>query len=259
MAAQVRAKAISAVAAPMFKKLSLELGGKNANLVFADCDFEEAVNTSVRAAFANQGQICLCSSRILVQDKLYDRFKNALVEKVKQIRIGDPADATTKMGAVVSQAHRDKILSSINGAKEAGGTILCGGEAAEAPNERCRNGFFVQPTIIEGLGPKCEINQEEVFGPVITLQSFRNEEEAIQLAYDSQYGLAATIWTQDIAKAHRTASAIESGIAWINCWLVRDLRTPFGGVKSSGVGREGGFEALRFFTEPQNVCLPTQA
>ena len=249
---------IAQTTAPHFKKLSLELGGKNPAIIFEDCDFDKAVGTTLRSSFANQGQICLCSSRILVQDKLYDRFKNALVEKVKRIRIGDPADATTKMGAVVSQAHRDKILSSIKGAKEAGGTILCGGDAAEAPNERCRNGFFVQPTIIEGLGPKCEINQEEVFGPVITLQSFRDEEEAIQLANDSQYGLAATIWTQDIAKAHRTAAAVESGIAWINCWLVRDLRTPFGGVKSSGVGREGGFEALRFFTEPQNVCLPTQ-
>ncbi len=250
---------IAQTTAPHFKKLSLELGGKNPAIIFEDCDFDKAVGTTLRSSFANQGQICLCSSRILVQDKLYDRFKNALVEKVKRIRIGDPADATTKMGAVVSQAHRDKILSNIKGAKEAGGTILCGGDAAEAPNERCRNGFFVQPTIIEGLGPKCEINQEEVFGPVITLQSFRDEEEAIQLANDSQYGLAATIWTQDIAKAHRTAAAVESGIAWINCWLVRDLRTPFGGVKSSGVGREGGFEALRFFTEPQNVCLPTQA
>ena len=250
---------IARTTAPQFKKLSLELGGKNPAIIFEDCDFDKAVSTTLRSSFANQGQICLCSSRILIQDKLYDRFKNALVEKVKRMRIGDPADAATKMGAVVSQAHRDKILSSINNAKEAGGTILCGGDEAEAPNERCRNGFFVQPTIIEGLGPTCEINQEEVFGPVITLQSFRTEEEAIQLANDSQYGLAATIWTQDIAKAHRTAAAVESGIAWINCWLVRDLRTPFGGVKSSGVGREGGFEALRFFTEPQSVCLPTRA
>ena len=163
------------------------------------------------------------------------------------------------MGAVVSRAHRDKILSNIDAAIKAGGEILCGGSVASPPNARCNNGFFIQPTIIEGLGPSCEINQEEVFGPVITLQRFSNEKQAIELANDSQYGLAATIWTQDLSKAHRTAAAVDSGIAWINCWLVRDLRTPFGGVKSSGVGREGGFEALRFFTEPQNVCLPTQA
>jgi aminomuconate-semialdehyde/2-hydroxymuconate-6-semialdehyde dehydrogenase len=250
---------IAKTTAPQFKKLSLELGGKNPAIIFADCDFEKALATTIRSSFANQGQICLCSSRILIEDSIYDRFKTALVEKVQRMQVGDPLEKGTKMGAVVSQAHRDKILQTIEKAKEAGGLILCGGSAATPPNERCNFGFFVQPTIIEGLGPDCEINQEEVFGPVITLQRFNGENQAIALANDSQYGLAATIWTQDIGKAHRTAASIESGIAWINCWLVRDLRTPFGGVKASGVGREGGFEALRFFTEPQNVCLPTQS
>jgi aminomuconate-semialdehyde/2-hydroxymuconate-6-semialdehyde dehydrogenase len=250
---------IAKTTAPQFKKLSLELGGKNPAIIFADCDFEKALATTIRSSFANQGQICLCSSRILIEDSIYDRFKTALVEKVQRMQVGDPLEKGTKMGAVVSQAHRDKILQTIEKAKEAGGLILCGGSAAAPPNERCKSGYFVQPTIIEGLGPDCEINQEEVFGPVITLQRFNGENQAIALANDSQYGLAATIWTQDIGKAHRTAASIESGIAWINCWLVRDLRTPFGGVKASGVGREGGFEALRFFTEPQNVCLPTQS
>jgi aminomuconate-semialdehyde/2-hydroxymuconate-6-semialdehyde dehydrogenase len=250
---------IAKTTAPQFKKLSLELGGKNPAIIFADCDFEKALATTIRSSFANQGQICLCSSRILIEDSIYDRFKTALVEKVQRMQVGDPLEKGTKMGAVVSQAHRDKILQTIEKAKEAGGLILCGGSAAAPPNERCKSGYFVQPTIIEGLGPDCEINQEEVFGPVITLQRFKDENQAIALANDSQYGLAATIWTQDIGKAHRTAASIESGIAWINCWLVRDLRTPFGGVKASGVGREGGFEALRFFTEPQNVCIPTQS
>ena len=250
---------IARTTAPMFKKLSLELGGKNPALIFADCDFEKAVATTVRSSFANQGQICLCSSRILIEDSIYDKFKEALLEKVKRIRVGDPFESDTKMGAVVSESHRDKILAAIAEAEAAGGKILCGGASAMAPNERCQNGYFIQPTIIEGLGPSCEINQQEIFGPVITLQRFNDEREAIALANDSVYGLAATIWTTDIGRAHRVSSSVESGIAWINCWLVRDLRTPFGGVKSSGVGREGGFEALRFFTEPQNVCLPTQA
>ena len=250
---------IARTTAPMFKKLSLELGGKNPALIFADCDFEKAVATTVRSSFANQGQICLCSSRILIEDSIYDKFKEALLEKVKRIRIGDPFESDTKMGAVVSECHRNKILVAIAEAEAAGGKILCGGSSAMAPNERCQNGYFIQPTIIEGLGPSSEINQQEIFGPVITLQRFKDEREAIDLANDSVYGLASTIWTTDIGRGHRVASSVESGIAWINCWLVRDLRTPFGGVKSSGVGREGGFEALRFFTEPQNVCLPTQA
>jgi aminomuconate-semialdehyde/2-hydroxymuconate-6-semialdehyde dehydrogenase len=193
----------------------------------------------------------------LIEDSLYDTFRDALVAKAKRIAPGDPSDPNTKMGALVSAPHRDKVLAYIESAKAQGASVLCGGDAAAAPNDRCEAGYFVQPTILEGLGPACSINQEEIFGPVITLQRFSTEAEAIKLANDSDYGLAATIWTQDAAKAHRVATQVESGIAWINCWLVRDLRTPFGGVKSSGLGREGGFEALRFFTEPQSVCIPT--
>ena len=248
---------IAKTTAGQFKKLSLELGGKNPAIVFADCDFDQAVQTTIRSSFANQGQICLCSSRILVEAPIYEAFRDALVEKAQRMIPGDPKDPLTKMGAVVSKAHRDKILGYIEHAKELGGTILCGGSAAPAPNERCAEGFFILPTIIEGLGHECAINQEEIFGPVITIQKFSNEQQGLALANDSKYGLAATIWTSDVAKAHRVAAAVESGIAWINCWLVRDLRTPFGGVKSSGVGREGGTEALRFFTEPQNVCVQT--
>jgi aminomuconate-semialdehyde/2-hydroxymuconate-6-semialdehyde dehydrogenase len=246
---------IARTSAPLFKKLSLELGGKNPAIIFSDCDFEKALQTTVRSSFANQGQICLCSSRILVEDSIYDRFKAALVEKVKRMQPGDPMLQDTKMGAVVSESHRDKILGHIQKAQEEGARLLCGGSSAAAPNDRCANGYFVQPTIFENAEVSSQINQEEVFGPVITLQRFQNENEAIQLANSTIYGLACTIWTQDIARAHRVAADVESGIAWINCWLVRDLRTPFGGVKASGVGREGGWNALQFFTEPQNVCL----
>lgn len=249
---------IARTTAGQFKKLSLELGGKNPALIFADCNFEEAVKTTVRSSFANQGQICLCSSRILIEDAIYERFRDALVAKAQKIVPGDPTLAETKMGAMSSEGHRDKVLGYIETAKQLGGKVLCGGAAASAPNDRCAQGYFIQPTILEGLDAHCAVNQEEIFGPVITLQRFSNEEEAIALANASNYGLAATIWTQDLARAHRVASKVESGIAWINCWLVRDLRTPFGGVKASGVGREGGFEALRFFTEPQNVCIPTR-
>lgn len=246
---------ITRTTAGMFKKLSLELGGKNPAIVYADCDWEDALRTTVRSSFSNQGQICLCSSRILVEDSIYEAFRDAFVSKVQKMIPGDPQDSSTKMGAVVSATHRDKILTYIELARTEGGVILCGGHAAPAPNERCSAGYFIQPTVIEGLGPECAVNREEVFGPVVTLQRFKGEAEAITLANDSDYGLAATIWTNDLSKAHRTAAKIESGIAWINCWLIRDLRTPFGGVKASGVGREGGLDALRFFTEPQSVTV----
>ena len=239
----------------MFKKLSLELGGKNPALIFPDCDLDLAVKTTVRSAFANQGQICLCTSRILIHEDLYDRFRDLLVQKASRIAVGDPEDASTRMGAVVSQSHRDKVLGYIEQARALGGTVLCGGGAAPAPNARCAGGYFIQPTIIEGLDQDCPVIKEEIFGPVITLQSFRDEAEAVALANGTEYGLTATIWTNDLNRAHRVAGQLETGIAWINCWLERDLRTPFGGVKSSGVGREGGWEALRFFTEPQNVCI----
>lgn len=246
---------IQRATAGTFKKLSLELGGKNAAIVFADADLEKALRTTVRSSFANQGQICLCSSRILIERSVYEEFRNRLVEKASRMTPGDPLADGTKMGAVVSETHRDKILAAIDRAVADGGRILVGGSAAPAPNDRCAKGYFVQPTIIEGVPVACDLNQQEVFGPVISLLPFDTEEEALALANSTDYGLSATLWTQDLQRAHRVAAQVETGIVWVNCWLVRDLRTPFGGVKSSGVGREGGFEALRFFTEPQNVCI----
>jgi aminomuconate-semialdehyde/2-hydroxymuconate-6-semialdehyde dehydrogenase len=245
---------IASVAAPMFKKLSLELGGKNPNVIFADCDWDKMMRTTVQSSFSNQGQICLCGSRILIHKSIYEKFKAEFIERVKKLTIGDPLEEASKQGAVVSKVHFDKVMNCIAVAKEEGGTILLGGEAV-TPEGRCANGYFIQPTIIEGLGAHCKTNMEEIFGPVVTLQMFETEEEALTLANASNYGLASTIWTQDISRANRVALNINTGIVWINCWLLRDLRTPFGGMKNSGVGREGGWEALRFFTETKNVCV----
>jgi aminomuconate-semialdehyde/2-hydroxymuconate-6-semialdehyde dehydrogenase len=245
---------IASLAAPKFKKLSLELGGKNPNIIFADCNWEKMMNTTLQSSFANQGQICLCGSRILIEESIYDKFKTEFVERVKKLTVGDPMDENSKQGAIVSKLHFDKVMRCIETAKQEGGKILIGGNAVK-PGGRCANGYFLEPTVIEGLGCNCATNMEEIFGPVVTLQSFKTEEEALQLANTSDYGLAATIWTQDISKANRVAAKVESGIIWVNCWLLRDLRTPFGGMKNSGVGREGGWEALRFFTEAKNVCI----
>ena len=247
-------KAISSVAAPMFKKISLELGGKNANVVFDDCDFEDAVNTSVRASFANQGQICLCGSRIYVQRGIYDKFKAAFLERVNGLTVADPLTNEARMGAVVSKEHMEKVLSYIALAREEGGTLLTGGHRVQLEG-RCEKGYFIAPTVFENLPASCRTNQEEIFGPVVTLTPFDTEEEALAMANGTAYGLAATIWTSDLKTAHRMAAGLHAGIIWVNCWLLRDLRTPFGGVKQSGVGREGGFEALRFFTEPKNICI----
>lgn len=247
-------KAISSVAAPMFKKISLELGGKNANVIFDDCDFEDAVNTSVRAAFANQGQICLCGSRIYVQRGIYEKFKAAFLERVNGLTVADPLSDKARMGAVVSREHMEKVLSYIELAKEEGGTLLTGGHRVKLDG-RCEKGYFIAPTVFENLPAGCRTNQEEIFGPVVTLTPFDTEEEALAMANGTAYGLAATIWTSDLKTAHRMAAGLHAGIIWVNCWLLRDLRTPFGGVKQSGVGREGGFEALRFFTEPKNICI----
>lgn len=245
---------IARTAAPMFKKLSLELGGKNPNIIFADCDWDKMMKTTIQSSFANQGQICLCGSRILIERSVYEKFKREFMERVAQLKVGDPMEESTKQGAVVSKLHYEKIMQCIETAKSEGGSILMGGKAIR-PNGRCQNGYFVEPTVIENLGPNCKTNMEEIFGPVVTLQPFDTEQETIALSNATNYGLASTVWTQDISKANRVATQLQAGIVWINCWLLRDLRTPFGGVKNSGVGREGGWDALKFFTEAKNVCV----
>ncbi len=285
---------IARVAAPMFKKLSLELGGKNPNIIFADCNYEEMLATTVRSSFSNQGEICLCGSRIFVERPLYEKFKADFVSRVSALKVGDPLEKATDVGAIVSKQHFDKIMSYIELAKAEGGSILTGGNpqsassppvrggvaaatpllpeegwtrfadgvvgadgVVEAPqlDTRCANGWFIEPTIIEGLPHNCRTNQEEIFGPVVTIMPFDTEEEVLSYANSVRYGLSATIWTENLSRAHRVSSMLESGVVWINCWLLRDLRTPFGGMKDSGIGREGGFEALKFFTEEKNVCI----
>ncbi len=245
---------IAREAAPKFKKLSLELGGKNPNIIFADCDYEAMLDTTVRSSFANQGQICLCGSRIFVERPMYENFCGDFAERVKKLKIGDPLELSTNVGAVVSERHMEKILSYIELAKEEGGKILTGGNQVR-PEGRCKNGYFVEPTVIENLSYDCRTNQEEIFGPVVSVQPFDTEEEVLKYANSTRYGLSASVWTENLSRAHRIAEHLESGIIWINTWLLRDLRTPFGGVKDSGMGREGGFEALRFFTEEKNVCV----
>ena len=247
-------KRIAEAAAPHFKKLSLEMGGKNPNIIFADCDYETSLSTAVQSSFANQGQICLCGSRIIIESSIYEQFCNDLVDKTKSLVQGDPLEESTQQGAVVSEEHMAKIMKHIEMAKDDGGRVLTGGERTIV-NGRCKEGWFIKPTIIEGLGIDCKINQEEVFGPVVTLLPFDSEEEALEIANSTDYGLTASIWTSNLSRAHRLAGQIEAGIVWINCWMLRDLRTPFGGVKNSGLGREGGWEALRFFTEQKNVCV----
>jgi aminomuconate-semialdehyde/2-hydroxymuconate-6-semialdehyde dehydrogenase len=247
-------KAIASIAAPMFKKLSLELGGKNPNIIFADCDFDDMLNTTLRSSFANQGQICLCGSRIFIERPLYEKFRDAFVERVSKMKVSNPNDPDAKLGAVVSEPHMHKVLSYVDLAQEEGGKVLTGGHRVQldAPFDK---GYYLAPTVIEGLAYNCRTNMEEIFGPVVTLTPFDTEEEVLQMANATEYGLSATLWTSNLKRAHRMANELQSGIVWINSWLVRDLRTPFGGMKNSGVGREGGWEALRFFTEAKNVFV----
>jgi aminomuconate-semialdehyde/2-hydroxymuconate-6-semialdehyde dehydrogenase len=245
---------IARQAAPLFKKLSLEMGGKNPTIVFADADFEEAIAGVMRSAFTNQGQVCTCGSRIFIERPIYERFKAELVARAKRLRVGDPEDAATDQGAMVSREHFDKVMAAIAQARAEGGRVLCGGQAARVAG-RCEGGTFVEPTLIEGLTPDCRTNQDEIFGPVATLQPFDSESEAVDWANSTRYGLAASVWTRDLSRAHRVSARLHSGMVWVNCWMLRDLRTPFGGTKDSGVGREGGLDALHFFTEPKNVCV----
>lgn len=248
-------KAIAQSAAPQFKKLSLELGGKNPAIVFADANLDDAnLDTIVRSGFANQGEICLCGSRLLVQRAIYDTFRERYLTRVRALRVGDPHDAGSDLGALVSRAHFDKVLGCIAQARAEGGHILCGGDAVTVSG-RCQDGWFVAPTVIEGLPSEAITNQQEIFGPVVSLIPFDDEADALAIANGTGYGLAASLWTGDLSRAHRLGAALDFGIVWINCWMLRDLRTPFGGTKQSGLGREGGEEALRFFTEPRNICI----
>jgi len=246
---------VMAQAGPLFKKVSLELGGKNPNVVFADADLEQAVATSIQSSFSNQGEICLCGSRIFVEQTIYDEFLDRFLEGTKALRIGDPLDASTEVGALVSEAHLRKVEGYVALAKEEKGTILTGGKRPENLPERVRGGYFLEPTVVAGLDCERRCMQEEIFGPVVTVTPFDSTEQAIAYANSTRYGLSASVWTRDLQKAHRVAAAIESGTVWVNTWLLRDLRVPFGGMKESGVGREGGFDSLEFFTEAKNVCI----
>jgi aminomuconate-semialdehyde/2-hydroxymuconate-6-semialdehyde dehydrogenase len=246
-------KHLAATAAPMFKKLSLELGGKNPNILFADANIEKAIKTTVNASFMNQGEICLCGSRLLIHASIYEEVKEKLVTEVLKLKIGDPSNEDNRIGAIVSEPHYKKVLSYLEIAKNEGGIFLTGGIPVFP--EGFEKGWYIAPTIIEGLPLHCRTNQEEIFGPVISIMKFETDQEALELANGTEYGLAATVWTNNLNRAHTLAAALDFGIVWVNCWLLRDLRTPFGGKKSSGVGREGGLEAMRFFTEPKNVCI----
>ena len=244
---------IAKTAAPLFKKLSLELGGKNPNIIFADCDYKKMLSTTVKSSFANQGQICLCGSRIFVEASIYEQFKNDFIEKVKQLKVGLPSEKNTDIGALVSKPHLDKVLNYIEQVKQENATVLYGGERVSIENGK--NGYYMQPTVIEVSSNDCVLNQEEIFGPVVTLMPFKGHTEALKLANNVKYGLSATVWTNNLKRSLYFSEQLQTGIVWINTWLQRDLRTPFGGAKSSGVGREGGFEVLRFFTEAKNVCI----
>ncbi len=251
----VTGRKVAGAGAPLFKKLSLELGGKNPNIIFADADLDAAIATSVRSSFANQGQVCLCGSRVFVERPVYGEFVRRFVEKTAQLKVGDPLEETTDQGALVSQAQLEKVKFYVELARQEGGTIAAGGAIPPPPNDRCRDGYFFPPTVITGLPVECRVNREEIFGPVITITPFDEEAEVVGYANDVDYGLSATVWTQNLKRAHRVAEQIQSGTVWVNCWLVRDLRVPFGGMKQSGVGREGGNEALHFFTEAKNICI----
>jgi aminomuconate-semialdehyde/2-hydroxymuconate-6-semialdehyde dehydrogenase len=251
----VTGRKVAEACAPMFKKVSLELGGKNPNIIFADADLDAAIAGSVRSSFANQGQVCLCGSRVFVEKSIYQKFVDQFIGKASQLKIGDPLDEKTEQGAIVNKAQLDKVKFYVDLAQKEGGKIALGGSSPESINDRCRDGYFFPPTVITDLPVACRTNREEIFGPVVTITPFDNEEDVIGYANDTDYGLASIVWTQNLNRAHRVAEQIHTGTVWVNCWLVRDLRVPFGGMKASGVGREGGEEALRFFTEPKNVCI----
>ena len=251
----VTGRKVAEACAPLFKKVSLELGGKNPNIIFADADLDAAIDGSVRSSFANQGQVCLCGSRVFVERSAYKGFVDRFIERTAQLCLGDPLDEKTEQGAIVNKTQLDKVKFYVDLAQKEGGKIVLGGSTPKPPNERCREGYFFQPTVIAGLPVSCRTNREEIFGPVVTITSFDSEEEVINHANDVEYGLSSSVWTQNLSRAHRVAEQINTGTVWVNCWLLRDLRVPFGGMKQSGIGREGGEEALRFFTEAKNICI----
>ena len=251
----VTGREVAKAAAPMFKKVALEMGGKNPTIVFADAEMDRAIEQGVRAAFANQGQVCLCGSRIYVEQSAYDPYVERFISAARALKVGDPLEPGTDQGSLVSKAQFEKVSRYVNLAREEGGEILCGGSPPAPISDRCKDGFFYQPTVITGLGADCRVNQEEIFGPVTTIMPFQTEDEVVAYANGTAYGLSASVFTQNLNRAHRLAERIDAGTVWINCWMVRDLRVPFGGMKQSGLGREGGEEVLRFYTEPKNVCV----
>ena len=247
-------KAIAKKASRNLKKISLEMGGKNPVIIFDDCNYNKMIDSLIKSSFLNQGQICLAGSRVYVQQTIYEKFKKDFISKIKKLNIGDPFDNKTDQGAIVSLEHLNKISQYVNQAKKEGGAILTGGEIPKI-NKNKSSGWYFSPTVIENISENSSLNQEEIFGPVVTLNTFKDENEAIKMANNSDYGLASIIWTDDINRAEKLAEVLESGLVWINCWLERDLRTPFGGIKNSGFGKEGGKYALDFFTEPKNICI----
>lgn len=251
----VTGRKVAESCAPQFKKVSLELGGKNPNIIFADADMDAAIAGSLRSSFANQGQVCLCGSRVFVERSAYAQFVDRFVAAASKLKIGDPLDSGTDQGAIVSKMQLDKVKFYVDLAKQEGGKVALGGSSPEAINDRCRDGYFFPPTVITDLPVGCRVNREEIFGPVVTITPFESEEEVLGYANDCDYGLASSVWTQNVSRVHRVAERIHAGTVWVNCWMVRDLRVPFGGMKQSGVGREGGEETMRFFTEPKNVCI----
>jgi aminomuconate-semialdehyde/2-hydroxymuconate-6-semialdehyde dehydrogenase len=246
--------AIMKTVAASVKPVSFELGGKNAAIVFGDCDFEEAVDGVAEAAFLNTGQVCLCAERVYVERSIFDRFVEQLKKKAEALRVGSPLDKSTQTGPLISSSHRDKVLSYYKLAHEEGAVTVAGGGVPQFGNE-LDNGFYVQPTIYTGLKESTRCVKEEIFGPVCHIASFDSQEEAIAMANDTKYGLAASIWTTNLKRGHRVAQQMNVGITWVNCWFLRDLRTPFGGVGLSGIGREGGMHSLNFYSELNNVCI----
>ncbi|KAL1915172.1 uncharacterized protein VTP21DRAFT_7653 [Calcarisporiella thermophila] len=252
----VAGEKISELAGRHLKKLTLELGGKNANIIFEDADLDACVPKSIHAAFLNQGEICLCGSRVFVQESIYDKFLSRFVNEARALKVGDPRDKDSFMGPVVSKQHFEKIMSYIDIARNDGGKIECGGQApSHLKGSEFENGYFIEPTVITGLKPESRVMQEEIFGPVVTVYPFKTEEEAIALANGCKYGLSASVWSRDGQRARRVAEKLQVGNVWINTWMIRDMSMPFGGVKASGRGREGGEHAINFFTDYKTIIL----